>query len=101
MEYFYCTKTSFSTVRWDGDMYHFCVRYFKKNVYCNQFLSFIMFDNLSDISATDPESGGSGPESQPTDRCTAPELAESAHTAGPVQQPDQRPGESTHQDRQP
>lgn len=43
-----------------------------------------MFDNLSDISATDPESGGSGPESQPTERCTAPELAESAHTARPV-----------------
>lgn len=60
-----------------------------------------MFDNLSDISATDPESGGSRPESQPTDWCTTPELAESAHTAGPVQQPDQRPGESTHQDRQP
>lgn len=60
-----------------------------------------MFDNLSNISATDPKSGGFGSESQPTDRCTTPELAESAHTAGPVQQPDQRPGDSTHQDRQP
>lgn len=55
-----------------------------------------MFDNFSVISATDPESRGPGPESQPTDQCTTPELAEPAHTAGPVQQPDQRPGESTH-----
>lgn len=64
-------------------------------------MSLMMFDNFTVISATDPEGRGPGPESQPTDWCTTPELAEPAHTAGPVQQPDQRPGESTHKDRQP